>query len=85
MTHQVYKLAMMYTKNRIVLDYDPVRMLSRMPDCEELNAEQYAEMLEHLKDRIDWCIRKSAALANGQIEYTQWEIRPDIEAHLVDK
>lgn len=45
-------------ENKVVLEYNPSKMLrpyKRFAD----DKQRYVENLEHIKRRIDWCVRKS--------------------------
>jgi hypothetical protein len=55
-----YSLKLSHGENRVVIEYDPKLMLERIPGSADTNAEDYAKALEHIRRRIDWCIRKSA-------------------------
>jgi hypothetical protein len=41
------------------LEYDAGLMRNRILGAHEINEQNYADDLEHIKKRIDWCIRKS--------------------------
>lgn len=64
---QPYRLKLNHREKRVIFEYDPALMLNRIPNATESNAEDYARTLEHIKKRIDWCIRKSAG-ENPDIE-----------------
>jgi hypothetical protein len=56
---EAFHLKMDFTNNTVTLLYNPKLMMHRH-DYDELDAPAYQRCLEHIKRRIDWCVRKSA-------------------------
>ena len=56
------------TENMVILKYDPQRMLAPY-DVDSVNKESYEFGLEDIKNKIDWCIRKSAGQEPDTREY----------------
>ena len=54
-----FRLKLDFMNNIVIIRFDPKLML-HCRDNNELDADEYASALEHIKRRIDWCIRKSA-------------------------
>lgn len=54
-----FRLKLDFTNNIVTIQFDPKLML-HCHDNNELDVDGYASALEHIKRRIDWCVRKSA-------------------------
>lgn len=53
-----FSLKLDFSNNIVTLRFDPKLMLHGYENV--LDADLYQSHLEHIKRRIDWCVRKSA-------------------------
>ncbi len=53
-----FHLKLDFANNTVTLLYNPKLMMHRHND-DDLDAIDYKNCLEHIKRRVDWCIRKS--------------------------
>ena len=51
-------ISMRHKENTVIIRYNPTKILH--PYNLSIDDERYEEALEHIKRRIDWCVRKSA-------------------------
>jgi hypothetical protein len=66
---EAFTIRMDFMNNNVVVKYNPKIMLHRYNDS-DLDLSEYQSAIEHIKRRIDWCVRKSAGEEPNLDDYT---------------